>query len=337
MTSKKFYAMVLTLFLMLTSILCGCGKHEAKLLEDSGATNNITYADCSFWHQPNQLRLVINYNANVVDNGEPQYTDTTGEIKVPTSAKSKILDLKSGIIAFFKEHYNIDVSEKLAKQKVRFFETLSARDGSMVMGYVDVSNRNILNLNGLLLTEYSNLLETTFVHETIHQLGVSNSHDGLLMEGVTDAFADLILCSMGRTAELTPYYYDARILAYQIIKVDKELVHLYFEGDKSVSLSKRISERLSTVPQELEPTKNPGAKLVDMVSVLNSYAHGNVASSNDPLYYQYDAQDIVRAYIQTFDPSDEEIDYVRKHYLLYPYEELKFKEREDGGGYEQIF
>jgi hypothetical protein len=330
--TKKIFTMAIALFLT-TTILCGCGK-EPTLLVDTGITNDIQYENTDFWNKPNELRLVIDYKANTLDTKQPEFEPAGDEITIPSSALSTISKLKAGIKKYFIDNYGIDLSEKLAKQKLKVFSTLTADNGSTTMGYVDTENRNILNLNGVLFSnEYSYLLENTFTHETLHQMGIINQNDGILTEGMTDAFTDLVLCSMGRESVTTPYYFDARTLCYQLIAVDKELPHLYFET-KGFSLIKRITEKLEGIPQTLEPSKNIGQKLKDITAVLYTYELGTVASGNDPVYYAYDAQDIVRSYLQTFNPSEEQISYIRHHYLVPDYESYQFKQ--SANGYEQI-
>lgn len=317
---------IFTTVVLIITVLCGC---SATI--DTGSTNDRNYKNYKFWEQENQLRLVTNFT--VKDTFEDDFQDEISEIgekELTEKEKQHIKKLQSGIIKFFKEFYNIDLTEKLSHQEIRIFN--SQQTENMTMGYVSDKEPNILNLNELIFenNDYSNLFSNTYIHETLHQLGIRDMDaDSMLIEGIADAYADIILTYIGEWSYTTDVYFEARTLAYQIISVDEELPHLFLETD-NFSLSDRINERLKNVPQKHVKVKNPGNQLVRILSILYSNNLGMLVCNTDPYYYAYDAQEIVRAYCQTFNPNHERINYIRSHYLLGDYEELEILKDKKG-------
>ena len=62
--------------------------------------------------------------------------------------------------------------------------------------------------------------------------------------------------------------------------------------------------------------RDPGIFLDKMLSGLTNGVYGI-----NPYYIAFQAQEIVRSYCQTFNPSNDSIDYIREHYLVEAYEE----------------
>lgn len=323
MKTRKFIAIWIALMLI---TLCGCSSATNI---DTGSTNDDTYSNYSFWEQENQLRLVTDFSYEEVEGDKLDGISGIGDIEITENDQKHINELKNGIIEFFKEFYSLDLSQQLSKQKIKIYS--SNLEESTTMGYVDDDYPNILNLNELIFTDYVGLFENTYVHESLHQLGIRNiDSDQMLIEGLTDAYTDLILTHMGKKSVSTPLYFESRTLAYQLISVDKELPHLFFET-KGFSLANRIDEKLKDVERIHHKVKSPGKYLAKLSTVLYSNNIGIMESRTDPYFYAYDAQEIVRAYCQAFNPSHEQIDYIRHHYLIDGYEELEFVK--DGDNY----
>lgn len=314
----RITALLIALFTIITA--SGCSSNNSKNI-DTGSTFNKKYNDYMYWSQTNQLRVVANHTVIQESTFENKYTQTDIQ-DVPEKEAKTIEVLKDGIISFFKEFYEIDLTYKITKQEVKVF-TSTAHNDSMTMGYVDPEVPNVLNLNQLLFTnEYKPIFENTYIHEALHQLGFIDKNAVILTEGFTDAFTDMILCYIGRDSYTTSIYFDARTLAYQIICVDRDIPHLYLETE-NFSITKRISERLSDIEEVFEKNANVGKKLELYVQLLYSDRIGDIISGGDNLFfYAYDAQEIVRSYCQTFEPSNEQIDYIRNHYLLEDFEEI---------------
>lgn len=312
---KNFFALLMVVMMVLT--LTGCSTANNRVT-DNGYTNPSSFENYDFWEKENELRIDTSFTLHNSISSEDNFENIPGK-KLPAKYEKTVKKLKNGIIKFFAENYSIDVSEKLNKQIVKVFKT-DININSTTMGYVDSNNPNILNLNELILTEeYSYLFNNTYVHESLHQLGIKNVEEKMLMEGITDAFTDLILCYLGEKSFPTPNYYEARQLAYQIIKVDKEFPKLYFENE-NFSLSKRITEKLKDVKRTNLECKTPGKNLIGLLSILYSNNLGVLQCNTDPYWYAHDAQAIVYAYCKECNPDQKSIDYIRAHYLVADFE-----------------
>ena len=217
--------------------------------------------------------------------------------------------LKKLILNYFIKEYDIDFSEELRNQKVTFFSTSSIGE-SMVMGYVDINDSNTL-LNG----EYNEIFETTYVHEKLHQLGMQDKTCNMtyIVEGIVDAYTDLILTEGNVNAQLTNLYFEARQLGYQMIKADRELPKVLINEE---SLKERINKSLNSYKQEPMQHKDIAGYLDTLLDVLIAINSSIGYSENMPLFYVFDAQSIVQKYCQAQGCDKETIEYVRKHYLL---------------------
>ena len=317
-TRKNFIALLMAVVLCFN--LVGCAKEPEKL-NDNGITNNLKYTDYEAWEQENKVQLCLsNVSMICTENNEESEVSTLENEQLPKSKLKKIEKLRNGIVEFFEEKYSIDVSEKMKKQQVRLFTSTGSMEETM--GYVNPEAPSVLNLNQKLLNEYSVLFETSYIHESIHQLGFYSSTDRMIDEGVTDALTDMVCCYIGIEPVLTDYYFEHRTLAYQLLAADPELVACYVENDE-FKITSRIDEKLKNVAQPFEKVESLGERLEMMLTAMYGLTTGRVQSySVDPLVFVWEAQEIVNAYCQECNPKEETIDYIRSHYLITDYENL---------------
>lgn len=286
---------------------------------DQGKTNEVQYANYNFWSNPISIKLLSDFTLNTIYeddiNTNSNYLQT-----FPGEAIQKIKILQDGMIAFFKSNYNVDITKRIQSQRFRVFKYNEKNIDITTLGFVDTENRRFINFNEKLFTdEFYYLFSQTYVHEAIHQLGISNNSDGYLMEGITDALTDMVLTSMGLEFSGTNAYFESRTLAYQLLAVDKKIPILYFTDD-NFSLIERISERLNGYSKPIVWCDDVGIKLRDLLSIIYSWHAGVIDSKTDLFPYVFDAQEIVRCYCQSFNPSNDVISYIRSHYLIEDYE-----------------
>jgi len=318
----------MVIYLMMT--LVGCGNNSANV-HDTGITNTEAYQNYEKWEGDNQIRLIVDIKVTKEDINADEEISEVVDKKLPKSKENIVQKLREGIISFFQEVYQIDVSEKIAKQEVVIFTATGIQEG--VMGYVDVNNPDILNLNERLLKEYSNLFKTTYIHETLHQIGFRGEGTLMIEEGITDALTDMICCYIGIEPVLTEYYFESRTLAYQILAVDPEIVYCYLE-DNEFDIIERINEKLEGINQEFLKSGNLAKLLENRLYILYSIASGYAFGySTDPYWFAFEAQEIVKAYCQACEPDASTIDYIRSHYLVIDYEAVSIFEDENGYGY----
>ena len=327
MKTRKIFILAFLLG-MLSCILCGCADTDgtATPIKDNGVTNTEVYDNYNAWRRNNQIRLFINISNEMVEGNLDSEVSKIGELELPKSKQKKIDELREGMISYFLEEYKIDISEKLEKQEVAIYTSTGSSEG--VMGYVDIDNPNVLNLNQKLLKEYSELFETTYVHESLHQIGFHAKKPQYIDEGITDALTDMIFCFMGKEPVLTEYYSDSRCLAYQLLAADPEIVSCYLEND-NFEIIERVNQKLKNVPQTLRKVDSLGKRLEDVLSVLYSIKHGAIYPI-DEYCFALEAQEIVKAYCQECNPDDDVIDYIREHYIVLDYEDISISQNFDG-------
>ena len=309
---------LLALLVLIALTFTACSSTASVI--DHGETNDQLYNDdYSFWTRKNSLKLVTDFNLEYVDDPEllPTEYDWT---PLPNSKQSTVEALRKGIVRYFKDTYNIDLTESIASQEIRVCPFNQNNDEIVTLGFYRDS---VLYLESALFTkEYDFLFEQIYVHESLHQLGIDSGKDKFLTEGITDAFTDLVLSYMGKEFYATEAYFEARTLCYQLIAVDDELPHLYFESNNSFSMSSRISDRLKNVNQLYSECDNIGQKLIDLLDVFYSWHAGTIDKNYDLFDYVYDAQELVRAYCRTFTLTKGKINYIRKHYLIENFEQI---------------
>jgi len=283
------------------------------MIFSSGCANH----SYNFWKGENQLRRVIpKISVGSIHDGK-EGISLTEKLELSEQYQERAAYLRGVMEAYFKETYQIDISKKLEKQTLRRFRT--KEQSETVMGFVDIQNPNCLNLNEVLFTTYSNLFDNTYVHETLHQIGFKSETPGMIDEGITDALADNILKNASIRSIPTPTYGFSREIGYQILRADTKIVSLYYNSDFQVE--NRITERLSNVKRTLLPDDNPGETLEFTLEGLTYGMQGM-----DEWYIAFQAQEITRAYCQTFEPTYETIDDIRTHYIVAGYEKVAITE-----------
>lgn len=191
------------------------------------------------------------------------------------------------------------------------------------MGYVDPNEPEYLNLNSMLFNEYKDYFDNTYIHESLHQMGFISEDSTMITEGIVDALTDLILRRANIASYPTEDYDDVRTLGYQILAADKRIVKFYLENDNS-SMITRINENLKDAIKPCEDVE-PGKRLESLSIGLTQ----GISATFDIYYVAFEAQEITRAYCQSFKPYNETIDYIRTCYLVENYENVEIEKHED--------
>lgn len=312
--NKSLVALIMSLVLLLAA---GCGSASAE-------ATPTTYDDYQFWQQENTLRIAIPLAEEAL--GERDIIagiEGIGDLDLSSKYLKRTEVLKEAMITYFLEVYDIDISEKLAKQKLKAFKVSGENEG--VMGYVSKKQPEYLNLNKTLFGENKLLFDHTYVHESLHQIGFQSENTSIITEGIVDALTDLILERAGILAYPTPIYNDTRAIGYQILIADKDIPEFFLGGEEKVDIVSRIDEVLSEVEQTIENIESPGKRLDDLLNGLTYGMHSVI----DPYYIAFEYQEITRAYCQEFNPDEKAIDEIRQCYLVLEYEHITIEKNVD--------
>ncbi len=312
----KMVTLCLTLILAITS-LSGCSSSSA--VTDSGFINTDVYENTDYWKE-DSINVITNLKT-VIENLEDENAENQQFSKLSAKQEKKVEKLKKCICNYFIEKYGIDFSTKLKKQEVSFFSTRALGNG-VVMGYVDVDNPNELHLNILLNKDCKDKFENTYVHETLHQLGFMDKSGKMtyVVEGIVDAYTDLILIENNIKSKVSGIYFEPRQLGYQIIAADKNLPKLFVEKK---AVSEYFDNELSSYKQNYAKHNKLAEYLNTLLQALIAINSGTSSSSQSNAYfYAFDAQSIVQRFCQSQNCDNDTIDYIRKHYLLEDFEKL---------------
>lgn len=309
--TRKTTSIILSLVLVLL-LITGCNSNTSN--------NNVQNLDYSFWKKDNSVRMTLPISMET-GNDETQFTGI-GKLELSKKYLKRVEKLKTAMVSYFSETYNMDISKKIENQQLRAFSSNDV-NGSMTMGYVDYNEPEYLNLNNVLFSEYKDYFDNTYIHETLHQIGFRSKDSTMITEGIVDALTDLILSKAEFKSFPTENYADVRTLGYQILAADKDIAQFYLENDNPSMIS-RISEKLQYA---IKPYENiePGERLECLAIGLTQ----GFSATFDAYYIAFEAQEIVRAYCQSFNPSNETIDYIRSCYLVENYENIAIKKHED--------
>ncbi len=313
----KMVTLCLTLILAITS-LSGCSSSSA--VTDSGFINTDVYENTDYWKE-DSINVITNLKT-VIENLEDENAENQQFSKLSAKQEKKVEKLKKCICNYFIEKYGIDFSTKLEKQEVSFFST-RVLGNSITMGYVDVNNSNELHLNILLNKDHKDEFENTYVHETLHQLGFMDKSGKMtyVVEGIVDAYTDLILIENNIKSKVTGIYFETRQLGYQIIAADKNLPKLFVEKK---AVSEYFDNELSSYKQNYAKHNKLAEYLNTLLQALIAINSGTTSSSSqsNAYFYAFDAQSIVQRFCQSQNCDNDTIDYIRKHYLLEDFEKL---------------
>lgn len=315
--SRKMVRLCLTLILAIIS-LSGCSSSSG--VTDSGFINTDVYENTDYWKE-DSINVITNLKT-VTENLEDENAENQQFSKLSAKQEKKVEKLKKCICNYFIEKYGIDFSTKLKKQEVSFFSTRALGNG-VVMGYVDVDNPNELHLNILLNKDCKDKFENTYVHETLHQLGFMDKSGKMtyVVEGIVDAYTDLILIENNIKSKVTGIYFETRQLGYQIIAADKNLPKLFVEKK---AVSEYFDNELSSYKQNYAKHNKLAEYLNTLLQALIAINSGTTSSSSqsNAYFYAFDAQSIVQRFCQSQNCDNDTIDYIRKHYLLEDFEKL---------------
>ena len=154
-------------------------------------------------------------------------------------------------------------------------------------------------------------------------MGFISSDSTIITEGIVDALTDLILQKANIRSYPTDNYADIRTLGYQILAADKGIAEFYLENDNP-SMVTRIAENLKEAKKPCEDV-DPGERLESLAIGLTQ----GISASFDIWYVAFEAQEITRAYCQSFKPDKEAIDYIRSCYLVENYENVEINNHDD--------
>ncbi len=298
--------------------MSGCSSSSG--VTDSGFINTDVYENTDYWKE-DSINVITNLKT-VTENLEDENAENQQFSKLSAKQEKKVEKLKKCICNYFIEKYGIDFSTKLKKQEVSFFSTRALGNG-VVMGYVDVDNPNELHLNILLNKDCKDKFENTYVHETLHQLGFMDKSGKMtyVVEGIVDAYTDLILIENNIKSKVTGIYFETRQLGYQIIAADKNLPKLFVEKK---AVSEYFDNELSSYKQNYAKHNKLAEYLNTLLQALIAINSGTTSSSSqsNAYFYAFDAQSIVQRFCQSQNCDSDTIDYIRKHYLLEDFEKL---------------
>lgn len=311
---------ILAIIMMLT-LLTACGKTNA-VKESVVEENAVTYND-EYWKQENQMRLPLKVNTGKAKD-ETVYTESTYEI--PDEQIASFKELNICISNFFQEKYGIDVSERLDKEEVKVFNT--PIKNSFIGGYTK-KGESCINLNELLFTDenFKVLLNSSYLHETMHYLGIISSlYQGGIDEGIAEHLAIQVAKYAGITYVPTESYFWYKMVADQLCVVnEKEIVQGYLTNEK-FDIYTHISKAVRNVKQQYRKVKDPGKLLYNLLPALGNDTYGAKG-----YWMAFMAQDIINAYCKTFKPNEEEIEQMRKFYIVSDIETAEIIETDDGG------
>lgn len=297
----------------------------------AGLVINYQNKQYAFW-KTNELRITTEFN--VINDAEKAATvldqETKDEQEASAKVTKKVMSFKPGIAKFFKAKYDSDVSGKLDKLKKVYIFSSDKYKGQNLYGYID-NESDTIHLNKDILSSQL-LLQSIFTHETMHYLGIrpaknSKNEGEYFIEGMADALADDCMSYQKKKFHNSDYYAVAMNLCKQVNIVNPEIVKNAVTKD-DYNIMSDFDVRLKNVKQSCRKISGISENLENCVRTMNQDV-----SEMDVFFLALQAQDIITSYLKTFNPEKEQIEKIRKFYVVENYEDIVLKKAANGEYY----
>lgn len=312
---KKFILSLITIFISLFLSSCSSTDSTIKMYDDK------------FWTNESEIRIgldTINFSTNE--------GDKTTYIKVSDQMddrqKKTISKVQDQLKSYFLKVYGVDISEKLKIQKIKFFRDKYTIDDSWTSGYVLPKEPNVIYLNVLLLTNKSSKLESSYIHEAMHTLGIHSAEDiTFIDEGFAESESEDFAKYYNINYSSTKSFYNCKALAKQMKIANPNLIKNYISNNE-FSIMEEINERLSNVKMPSIKISKPGESLE---TYLKAFASPESYSTNNySIWLSFQSQEIVANYCKQFKLDNSQIQEVRKNYIFENYEVVKVIKDKEG-------
>lgn len=273
-----------------------------------------------FWEN-NELRLIINANSySVEDNDECK----NSKFEIPKDLRREFNNLKPEIADFFSKEYNIDVSKKLEKMKIKVFSEGNNDSLDSFTGGRTKKGDDCIQINECIFTDYPEYVISTFLHETMHYIGFISEKPSRIDDGMAEHMANKCAQFIGIPyAQSEIYSYYTLIADQMCIANEFNIVKSYLTV-KNFDICTHVAETLKNVSQPLISVKDLGSYFNSMVETLGidygDYSFG----------LAFEAQEITACYCRQFNLSTEQINAIRELYFVEDFEELKIQELDNG-------
>lgn len=329
---KNFLIMVV---IMMTLAACGDGQdikvYEEPVLEESipekeektpDILDKIT--DDSYWQREPQMRFIVKPEVVVTEEDDPSYPKSS--YKLSAKDKKKLKKMDKAIVNCFMDYFEMDFSQKMKNVNINLYKT---KDKELfIAGY---SNEEVINLNELIFTDEKQLLETTYLHEAMHYIGIiSTGNVNCIDEGLADHFAKIVAEYAGipYNDDDNPYYWYNLVADQMCVVSEDEILYNYRYTEK-FNICNYISEVVKDVSQPCLTVDNPGEFLADMLPAVGDETYDDVYGDRG-FVLAFMSQDIVNAYCYQFNPTKDEIEKMRKLYMVMDIETMSILETEEG-------
>ena len=317
---KKIIAIICAVTMMLT-VLTGCGVNRKDLYDVEN--KDIVLAEIFFTDQENATIDVIDTNAGLQKAEIDAMYDSMKNVSLLD--KENLYELEEKMIKFFKEEYDVDVSEKFLNIETYLFDGKDSEH--FLMGF-HIPGENKVYVNRKIYEDMSEFFAFTWCHEVIHLLGINYKLVNYwgLYETVTEAVTNKLIDWMGYKRNTMSAYAEVSNIGAQLISANPELVSKSLT-DESFYLEDEINEIL-------KDASYPVAKLPDDTTIafqLNAYLvcliEKNTAYMQIGEYLYYAIQEITTAYCRNFNLTEEMIDYARQHWIFVDFDHTTIRSR----------
>lgn len=312
---KKLILSLITIFISL--FLSSCSSNDS----------NIKMYDDKFWTNESEIRIGLNtINSTTNDGNNTTYIEVSDQMD--DRQKKTISKIQDQLKSYFSKVYGIDISGKIKNQKIKFFKDKYTIDNSWTSGYVLSKEPNVIYLNVLLLSSKSSKFESSYIHETMHTLGIYSS-DGITFidEGFAESESEDFAKYYNINYTSTKSFYNCKALAKQMKIANSDLIKNYISNNE-FSIIEDINERLTNIKMSFIKIKKPGESLE---TYLKAFASPESYSTNNySIWLSFQSQEIVANYCKQFKLNKTQIQEIRNNYVFENYEVVKVIEDKKG-------
>lgn len=313
---KKFFVLVIALAMIVTS-LTGCGVTRKNLYDSSNKEI---------------LQGFVFYPDETQSLSERDYIDDLSKsaTNFEVVEDDLIRELKAGVIKYFNEEYEIDVTEKVNNIETQLFTV----EDNLLFGY-HVPGENVVYVNRELYEHDDKLIPFTWCHEVIHLLGLNYTDKDYwaIYEVLTEAMNIRMAKWLDYPVNEWSSYMDVVDIGEQMIIANPEIIKRSIIDDEFLP-----EEHIEDVLKDaVYPIVNP----LEHFSIaehfnylLESIIVENLPYQEVPNMVKFMTQEITTAYCRTFNLDDEQINASKKLWLVKEFDKVTITEA--GGNVHRI-
>ena len=323
---KKLFSFLLATVLVLS--ICGCQRGY----EDYSVPSDAPELGENIWEE-SYLDFFIELEEDADAQTEEELFEPEFEM-VESASETNVTEVFEEIKTFFKDNYDIDVSDKLAEINQVWYIKYTNVDPdyeifNLNRGFFD-EETGVINLEERVSKKEEKSAIMHLVLNTLIKADISDERVGLLSEGLIEAISEKIAKANGWKYIHIEDYEHAIAMAKQMLVVNPEMENKIFK-DSNFNMVDHFKEVLGGIPLYNGDTwidNNPDEVLSVYATCIEELSfNGELEDETYTMLYMQ-AELITIAYCREFNPTEDQIEEIRGNYYYPDFEDQIYTQGE---------